>query len=645
MSWQLASFGLLAIVLAGGAVWYERSKPSAKLVAMVAALVALAVAGRVALAPIPNVVATTDIVLLGGYALGGAPGFAIGALAALVSNFWLGQGPWTPWQMAGWGMVGVGGAVLARLTGRSLGRFWLAAWCGIAGLAYGALLDLSVMVTYGGEQSLDRYLALSARGVPFNIAHAAGNVVFALIAGPALVRMLLRFRSRMEVTWQEGGPRRAAAGAAATLSASLLAIVLVTGAGGLPSEAKAQGAGGAAAWLEGAQNADGGFGIEIGAESNLEMTTWAALALEAGGRNPLDVSTDGRTPIDYLQAHSSEIRSTNDIQRVILVLEAAGLDAGEFAGRDFVATLRDRRRRDGSFRAWPNLTAFGILALAAAGVPDSDLLRSANWLRRAQARDGGWGAVVGTQTDPDSTGAVLQALAAAGLGGSSVSERGVAYLKRNQLRGGGWALTSGGTPNSQSTAYCVQGLLSFGVDPADIQRGGDDPFDFLSARQASDGHYRYSASSDQTPVWVTAQALLAVSRQPFPLSVVARAPSSSSPRAGAAGSGGAGGTPQGSDGGGSGSGGGSGAGPADGARGGGSGSGGSDEAGGSNDPSAGSGATTISVGEAGGDAGNAPSQASGESDHGSTAPYLAAAFGALALAMLAGFLWYRRRLP
>ena len=98
------------------------------MVALVAALAALAVVGRLVFAPIPNVEATTDIVLLTGYALGGAPGFAVGALAALASNLWLGQGPWTPWQMAGWGLVGIGGAVLARVTRRRLGRGRRSRW-------------------------------------------------------------------------------------------------------------------------------------------------------------------------------------------------------------------------------------------------------------------------------------------------------------------------------------------------------------------------------------------------------------------------------------------------------------------------------------------------------------------------------------
>ena len=147
--------------------------------------------------------------LFTGYAIGGAPGFAVGALAALISNFWLGQGPWTAVADGG---LGAGRARRRAGSRRAPADGWAAraraVACGVAGLAYGALLDFSVMVTYGGEQSLDRYLALSARGIPFNIAHAAGNVALALIAGPALVRMLLRFRSRTEFTWRDASRRR-----------------------------------------------------------------------------------------------------------------------------------------------------------------------------------------------------------------------------------------------------------------------------------------------------------------------------------------------------------------------------------------------------------------------------------------------------
>ena len=82
------------------------------------------------------------------------------------------------------GPGGLAGAGLATVFGRHVGRLGLACACAAMAFAYGALLDLSVMVTYGGEQSLDRYLALSARGVPFNVAHALGNFATAFAAGP-----------------------------------------------------------------------------------------------------------------------------------------------------------------------------------------------------------------------------------------------------------------------------------------------------------------------------------------------------------------------------------------------------------------------------------------------------------------------------
>ena len=637
MRWQLVTVVLLGVVLVGGVAWYERSRPPARLVALVAALAALAVAGRLVLAAIPNVVATTDIVLISGYALGAAPGFAVGALAAVVSNLWLGQGPWTPWEMAGWGLVGVGGAALAVLTGRRLGRISLAAACGFAGLAYGALLDLSVMVTYGGEQSLDRYLAISARGVPFNIAHAVGNVVFALAAGPAMVAMISRYRTRFEFSW--------AGASAACLAAAIAAMVFVP-----VQEARAS-PGDARAWLERVQNADGGFGAAPGASSNVYMTEWAALGLEGAGVNPLDVSRGGHDPIGYLRRHADALRSTGELERTILVLEAARVGTHRFAGQDLVAELRSKRSKSGSFEGQVGLTAFGIFALRAAGDPPSSLARSAAWLRRARNGDGGWGYQPSAQSDADSTGAALQGLAAAG---RSPASRSIAFLRRIQLSDGGFPLAGSGTSNAQSTAWVVQGLVAAGVAPGSVRRHGHSPLAYLAARQASDGHYRYSSSSDQTPVFVTAQALLAANRQAFPLHPVA----STSPT-GRAGHG-KGASQQGGRGGGEEQAGGSGSVPAIGtttstgtvgsrttrkhpeAHGGG--------------PARGSalGGSGPTAGPAGGDSAGAANggtpagefePAAGSNDETSPVPFVVAGFALLIAALAAGFLWYRRRLP
>jgi energy-coupling factor transport system substrate-specific component len=506
VNWQLWTFLALAVVLIAGFTWYERSKPTARLIALIAALAALAVAGRLIFAPIPNIVATTDVVLITGFALGAAPGFAVGALSAVISNIWLGQGPWTVWQMAGWGMVGLGGALLAVLTGRRVNRLGLASACAVAGFAYGALLDYSTMVTYGGEQSLDRYLALSARGLPFNVAHAAGNFAIALAAGPALVRMVSRFRTRLQFNWP-----------VAEVVPILIVAVLGGAALGLARSQPASATPSAIGWLRDAQSDDGGYAATPGQSSSPAMTGWAMLGLEAAGVNPRDVRSGGQTPVSYLRSQIDRLRSVGDLERTVLALEGAGLDPHHFAGENLVATLRSKRDRDGSVDGQVNLTAFYTLALRASGAAPSSLKRSAKWLRSAQNSDGGWGIAPHAPSESDSTGAALQGLIAAGASGKS-ADQGASWLRRAQQKGGAWALGSSGILNSQSTAWAVQGLAAAGSGAAQIDRAQD----YLAKLHATDGHYRYSQSSDQTPIWVTAQVLTATNRAAFPLSRVPR---------------------------------------------------------------------------------------------------------------------------
>ena len=202
MRWEIGSLIVLAVVLVAGISWYERSRPSAKVLAMVATLAALAVLGRIAFAPLPNIKPmTTDIILLSGYVLGGAPAFAIGSTTALASNVIFGQGPWTPWQMVAWGLVGVFGAVLRRLFGRDLGRWSLAFACLLAGFMFGLIMDFHQWALYSGQHTFGQLLATFVTSLPFNVAHAAGNFVFCLAFGPAFVRALTRFRTRLDVRW------------------------------------------------------------------------------------------------------------------------------------------------------------------------------------------------------------------------------------------------------------------------------------------------------------------------------------------------------------------------------------------------------------------------------------------------------------
>jgi len=502
VTWQLASFLILAAGLVIGFGWYERSRPSARVLALVAALAALAVVGRLAFAAFPNVKPTTDIVLLAGYSLGGAAGFAVGAITPVVSNVFLGHGPWTPWQMAAWGGVGIAGAALRQLaSGRELGRWSLALACALAGAGFGVVMD-TYQWTLAAEQDAATWLAVSGSSLPYNLAHVIGNVVFCLLIGPAFLRALNRYRRRFEVRWAP----------AAAAAAGVLLLVAAPGA------AAKSGTGRALSWLERAQNRDGGFGAAPDQGSSGLFSGWAALGLAAGGKNPADVRAGGRSAIDYIRRTPS--RKVGDVERTILVLGAAGISPRDFAGRNLVARLKRFRRGDGSFSGYVSYTAFGVLALRSAGAGGAG--RSARWLAAQQNADGGFGVAPKAQSDVDNTGAVLQALAAAGRGDGGTADRAVEFLRGLQNSDGGFGQSEGRSSNAQSTAYAVQGLVAAGRSPGRFRRGAKSPLGYLRARQQSDGSIRYSKLSAQTPVWVTAQVVMALRRKPLPLAPVPR---------------------------------------------------------------------------------------------------------------------------
>jgi hypothetical protein len=529
MTWQIASFAVLGLALFAGFAWYERSRPPAKVVALVAALAALAVVGRLAFAPIPNVQATTDIVLLTGYALGGAPGFCVGAVTALVSNFFFLQGPWTPWQMAAWGGVGVAGAGLALLArGRELGRLPLALACGVAGLAFGAFMDLHVW-TLGAEQTPAAYVAVAGTSLSFNLAHALGNLGLCLVIGPPLVRALRRYRERSEVRWASAPDPGTGAPAGSGLAAGVippvvLAAAVVAGSLAAPAVADASPTGKAARYLAKAQNRDGGFGGDPGSSSNQLHTGWAGLGLAAGGRNPHDVTAGGRSIIDYVRRGVDG--DTGSLSRTILLLTASGTSPRSFGGRDLVAELRRDRRRDGSFDGLVNQTAFAVMALEAAG---SGSRKSVRWLEKRQNPNGGYG-FNAADGSPEDTGYVLEALVASRRRGSGTVRRAVAYVEDRQRSSGGFA-GDGTEVNAQATAFAVQGLVAAGRSGKEVRKG----IGYLRSLQTGNGSIRYARGDSRTPVWVTAEALPAMEREPFPLPTVARS------RGGGSGGGGAGG--------------------------------------------------------------------------------------------------------
>jgi energy-coupling factor transport system substrate-specific component len=192
------ALGAGALVVAGVA-WFESGTDSTRELAVIATLAAAAAAGRVLFAAVPGVQPVTVIAIVAGASLGLRAGVATGALAAFVSNLFLGQGIWTPQQMLGWGACGAVGALLAPFLRN---RWVLAAVAAVLGFAFSVSMD--VWLWYGfSPHTFPALAAVVGRGLWFDVSHAAGNVVIALAAGPELRRMLDRYGARLKtvVVW------------------------------------------------------------------------------------------------------------------------------------------------------------------------------------------------------------------------------------------------------------------------------------------------------------------------------------------------------------------------------------------------------------------------------------------------------------
>jgi energy-coupling factor transport system substrate-specific component len=186
-------------LLAAAVLWFESGAASAKEIALVATLAGAAAAGRVLFAAIPGVQPVTLITIAAGAALGLRAGVGVGMLAAFVSNFFLVQGAWTPYQMLAWGACGAIGALLAPLLRR---RITLAVVAFVLGFAFSTFMDVWEWFAFWPHDVRSLVLVVG-RGIPFSLAHAIGNFVLAMAAGPELRRLLERYGRRMhaEVVW------------------------------------------------------------------------------------------------------------------------------------------------------------------------------------------------------------------------------------------------------------------------------------------------------------------------------------------------------------------------------------------------------------------------------------------------------------
>lgn len=189
----LISTALVITALFPFFVRFERNRWQTRELVLISLLAALAAVSRIPFAGIPSVQPTSFVIIMTALAFGAEIGFLVGALAAFLSNMLIGQGPWTPWQMFGWGMLGLVAGLL-RNTRWMNRRIGLLVFGALAGFLFGWLMNVPALLAIWGSIDRANIVAAFAASFYFDIAHALGNVFFLAVFATVWMKTLDRIR-------------------------------------------------------------------------------------------------------------------------------------------------------------------------------------------------------------------------------------------------------------------------------------------------------------------------------------------------------------------------------------------------------------------------------------------------------------------
>lgn len=159
-------------------LYYENKKIKAGEIILIAVMTAMSITGRFVFAAFPGFKPVTAIVIITGIYLGKEAGFYCGALTALITNFYFGQGAYTPFQMLIWGFIGiVSGVFCEQLKNK---KYLLLIWGIISGVIFSLFMDVYTVIWTFGSFKWSMYLVLISSAINFTVIYALSNVFFLL---------------------------------------------------------------------------------------------------------------------------------------------------------------------------------------------------------------------------------------------------------------------------------------------------------------------------------------------------------------------------------------------------------------------------------------------------------------------------------
>lgn len=198
--YYIVSAGIILLSVLAFALSFEKRRPQAKEIVLLSALIALGVVGRLAFYMVPQFKPSAAFVIIAAVAFGANSGFMCGAAVGFLSNFFFGQGPWTPWQMFAFGMVGfLAGVVFAPGRVRvSRGSLCVYGFLSVF-IIYGLIADTSSVFMFSTEPNLAAIAGVYINGIVFNLIHAASTVIFLLLIGMPMIKKLERVKTKYAI--------------------------------------------------------------------------------------------------------------------------------------------------------------------------------------------------------------------------------------------------------------------------------------------------------------------------------------------------------------------------------------------------------------------------------------------------------------
>lgn len=181
---------------------FETNENTGRELVVIAVMCAISVVGRLIFAPIPGFKPVTAVVIITGAVLGAEAGFITGSMTALCSNIFFGQGPWTPFQMFSWGIIGfISGLIFFKRQKKNLIFIIIAGM--FFGVLFSLLMDIWTTVSISGEFIVNEYIACIIAAIPVTIEYAVSNAVFLAVLFNPFNKKLERIKTKYGVFVQQ----------------------------------------------------------------------------------------------------------------------------------------------------------------------------------------------------------------------------------------------------------------------------------------------------------------------------------------------------------------------------------------------------------------------------------------------------------